>query len=128
RDESGRIDVLVWNSAPNAAKLHGDPTLDRRVELRVEGLPSTSYDGRLARVDREHSNIARHVGDDLDWPSPEQWKALRLEDRLDEDEPGRLETSGGAIELELELPMPGVARLRLDPGGDTGQHRQGVNQ
>ena len=125
RDESGRIDILVWNGALNAAKLHGDPVLARRIELRVEGLPAKAYDAQLARIDEQHSNIARHVGDDIDWPSPEQWKTLRLEDRLDEEELGRLERSAGAIVLELELPMPGVARLRLDPSADNGQQRQG---
>jgi xylan 1,4-beta-xylosidase len=128
RDVAGRIDVLVWNGALNAAKLHGDPLLDRHVRLRVEGLPSKAYDTRLARVDGMHSNIARHVGDDVDWPSPEQWKALRLEDRLDEDELGRLVPSHGVITLEIELPMPGVARLRLDPAGEITQQRQGGNQ
>jgi xylan 1,4-beta-xylosidase len=125
RGDHGRVDVLVWNGASNAAKLHGDPALDRSLELRVEGLAAAAYEGRLARIDEQHSNIASHVPPEADWPTPERWEALRHSDRLDEEPLGRLEPDGGVIELALELPMPGVARLRLEPVTDNGHDTGG---
>jgi len=111
----GRVDVLVWNGALNAAKFAGDPALARTVRLRVEGLPEERYEARLARIDERHSNIARHVPEDVDWPTEERWEALRRADRLAEEPLDDLTLHAGAAELELELPMPGVARLRLEP-------------
>jgi xylan 1,4-beta-xylosidase len=111
----GRVDVLVWNGALNAAKFRGDPALDRTVRLRLEGLQEERYDARLARIDERHSNIARHVPEGVDWPTDEQWEGLRREDRLAEEPLDDFTVHAGAAELELELPMPGVARLRLEP-------------
>jgi xylan 1,4-beta-xylosidase len=121
RDGEGRIDVLVWNGGHKAAGPHGDTSLGRTVELRIEALPAAAYRASIARVDEQHSNIARHVEEGVNWPTPEQWKELRLADKLDEEplgliEPARsIEADGGAAEIELELPMPGVIRVRLEP-------------
>ncbi|HEY3922341.1 MAG TPA: hypothetical protein VGL76_09525 [Gaiellaceae bacterium] len=125
--ENGRVDVLVWNGALNGRDVSGKRALDRKVQLRVAGLDALAYDGRLARIDSRHSNIVRHVPADIDWPSPEQWQALRRADRLDEQELGVIELDQGVVELEFELPMPGVARVRLEPRIGIGDNGKGGN-
>jgi xylan 1,4-beta-xylosidase len=115
RGDDGRVDVLLWNGALNAAKAGGDPALARTVRLRIDGLDAVAYQARLARIDESNSNIARHVAPDVDWPTREQWEALRRHDRLDERPVDDLELRRGTAELELSLPNPGVVRLRLQP-------------
>jgi xylan 1,4-beta-xylosidase len=114
RNADGRIDVLVWNGAPSAAGL-GNGLLHRTIELRIDNLPAAGYEGWVARVDEHHSNIARLPEARVDWPTPDQWKSLRLADRLDEEPLRAVETGGRAMQIELELPMPGVIRVRLEP-------------
>ena len=67
----------------------------------------------MARIDHDHSNVAGRWDASREWPSPEEWEWLRAEDRLDEEHLGELDPA----ELELRLPQPGVARLRLRPRG-----------
>lgn len=51
-----------------------------------------------------------------DWPDREAWLKLRAADRLEAAEPSRAVLArGGELELELDLPMPGVALLSLAP-------------
>ncbi|MBA2614657.1 MAG: xylan 1,4-beta-xylosidase [Actinobacteria bacterium] len=114
RHEDGTVDVLLWNGTLDHSKVDGGPLLDRRVELSVEGLDRGHYRASLARVDARHSNIAAHWGE-KPWPAEDEWGALRAADRLHE-EPVDAHVSGGVFQLELELPLPGVARLRLTPG------------
>ena len=113
--EDGSLELLVWNGTLDQGKVNGAPLLDRELDLRVEGLAAPRYTASLARVDQEHSNIARHWAGGSDWPSEEEWEQLRGHDRLDEEKLGELEAKAGAVELSLLLPMPGVARLRLTP-------------
>jgi xylan 1,4-beta-xylosidase len=52
------------------------------------------------------------------WPDQAGWWALRAADRLDQAAPASdLRAPDGTVELELELPMPGVALVRLTPAG-----------
>ena len=53
--------------------------------------------------------------DDQDWPTDEQWDALRAADRLDELEPALEVTAddAGAVRLDTELPMPSMSLLTL---------------
>ncbi|HKH31201.1 MAG TPA: hypothetical protein VKA45_09125, partial [Gaiellaceae bacterium] len=93
--------VLLWNATLDQSKVAGDPLLDRRIRLEVDGGP---YRATVARIDRDHASVAdRYRGGD--WPTEEEWAELREADRLVEE---RLD------ELELDLPMPGVARVRLE--------------
>jgi xylan 1,4-beta-xylosidase len=102
RSPRGVVQILLWNATLDQSKVGGDPLLDRRVRLEVEGGP---YRATVARIDRGHASVAdRYRGGD--WPTDAEWDELRAADRLDE-EP--LES------LELDLPMPGVARVRLEP-------------
>ncbi|MEO8897704.1 MAG: xylan 1,4-beta-xylosidase [Candidatus Dormibacter sp.] len=115
RASDGRVDLLVWNGTPNAAEHRGNPVLERTVRLRVAGLGNRTYHARLALIDEQHSNIARAFPADLLWPDPDQWKELRAHDHLAERPVDDLVIRAGSAELELQLPMPGVARLRLEP-------------
>ena len=115
RKPDGSIDVLLWNGTLNQRQAPGDPLLGRDVRLRVEALDGERYAASLARIDDSHSNLLRDSPHDRDWPSAAEWDELRRRDRLDEEGLGVLEAGGGAVEVTLALPMPGVARLRLSP-------------
>jgi xylan 1,4-beta-xylosidase len=102
RSRDGVVQILLWNATLDQSKVGGDPLLDRRIRLEVDGGP---YRATVARIDRAHASVAdRYRGGE--WPTDEEWGELRASDHLDE-EP--LEA------LELDLPMPGVARVRLEP-------------
>jgi len=101
RGDDGTLQVLLWNATLDQSKVAGDALLDRRIRLEVDGGP---YRATVARIDRDHASVAdRYRGGD--WPTEEEWAELREADRLVEE---RLD------ELELDLPMPGVARVRLE--------------
>ena len=91
-----------------------------RVEVR--GLTAgAAYDLTHERVDEHHSNVAAAWGelrdDGQDWPTDEQWGALREADRLDELEPARTVTADddGVVVVEIELPMPSMSQVVLTP-------------
>jgi len=115
RRPDGALDVLLWNGTLDQPKVEGDALLARSVRLVVDGLDDTALRVTIARVDEKHSNIARHWSGDTDWPDPAGWAALRAADRLDETDHGELLPQDGRIELTLPLPMPGIARVRLQP-------------
>jgi xylan 1,4-beta-xylosidase len=113
RNDDATIDILVWNGTNNAALADGAPRLDRQVKLSVSGLPTGSdHQVRLARIDRDHSNIAAHCPDDVEWPDETLWAHLRRSDELFEEE-----LAGGTTSFEFVLPMPGVVRVRLQDRG-----------
>ena len=118
RDGQGAVAVLVWNGTLDQGKVDGDPLLDRAVTLRVDGLADGSWRRTLHRLDAGHGNILatwRALGAP-DWPDQAGWRALRAADRLDQATPAQdLPVSGGTVELDLDLPMPGVALVRLTP-------------
>ncbi len=114
RREDG-IDLLLWNGTLEQTRAAGDALLDRELRIVVSGLRPGTYGVSLARVDEEHSNLARGRQGESDWPTAEEWEQLRSADQLDERElPPLLATEAGAPELTLRLPMPGIARLRFD--------------
>ncbi len=113
RDESGRVDLLIWNGTINTDVMTGDQRLSRKVKVTVAGLDVNAYQVTRARVDEEHSNIIRHLPRDVDWPNLEQWSELRRRDVLFEESLGSVVPAEGRVEFELFLPHPGVVRLRL---------------
>jgi xylan 1,4-beta-xylosidase len=119
RSEDGRLTVLVWNGTVDVTKAAGDPRLDRSAAIRLEGLPAAAYRLRHRRLADAHSNLARYwaeVGGGADWPSGGQWDELAARDRLDDLEaPREVEVDGGALELDVHLPMPSVSLIELDP-------------
>jgi xylan 1,4-beta-xylosidase len=115
RHGDGTVDVLLWNGGVNAELMHGDPRLDRGVQVAVHGLPAGTRQASLARIDERHSNIVRVYPSDMDWPDEDDmWQFLREWDRLDERPLPDVEPDAeGTVRFELDLPMPGVARIRL---------------
>ncbi len=115
RAPDGGIDVLVWNGTLDQSKANGDPLLDRTVKISLEGLRPGRHSVSVARVDERHSNLAARWTEEADWPDAGQWEALRAADRLDEEQLAEAGAEDGRAELVLELPMPGIARVRLRP-------------
>ncbi|MDA0174462.1 hypothetical protein OJ998_35515 [Solirubrobacter taibaiensis] len=105
RGADGTIDVLLWNGTLDQSKADGDPLLDR--DVLVDGLPAGRVD--VARVDAEHSNLARHWPGERPWPTADELEALREVDQLD------VETIDVDGKVALKLPMPGIIRLRWSP-------------
>ncbi|WP_028067178.1 GH39 family glycosyl hydrolase [Solirubrobacter soli] len=104
RGADGAIDVLLWNGTLDQEKAGGDPLLDRTVT--ITGLPAGH--ATLARVDATHSNLAAHWHAQRPWPTETELAELRAADRLHVEDLG--DVTG---EVTIELPMPGIARLRL---------------
>jgi xylan 1,4-beta-xylosidase len=115
RHGDGTVDVLLWNGTVNAELMHGDPRLARLVRLEVDELEASSYDAALARVDSAHSNILAGYPTDVDWPDDTLWKQLHEADRLDERQLPPVAPQQGRADFEVDLPQPGVARIRLSP-------------
>ena len=116
RHDDGTIDVLVWNGTCNAELMNGDPRLARQVSVSVSGLSADRYQVELARVDAEHSNILRAAPEGLEWPDEQQMAALIAADTLYTEALPELEPTSGSGSVELDLPQPGVARIRLRGG------------
>ena len=105
RKPDGTIDVLLWNATLDQTKAAGDPQLDR--EIVIEGI---SGHATLARVDETHSNIARHWHGERPWPTETELAELRAADVLDVEDLGSIDGN-----VSIQLPMPGIARLRIAP-------------
>jgi xylan 1,4-beta-xylosidase len=115
RSASGTVGVLAWNGTLDHGKVSGASTLDRRVALRVEGLPGERYELRQWRVDATHNNVAANWHG-AGWPAQAEWARLAAADRLVEFAPARLlAPADGAVSLEVDLPMPAIAYLELSP-------------
>ena len=115
RHDDGHVDVLVWNGTINAALMGGDPRLDRNVRLTVTGLGDTEHKVRLARIDKQHSNVVAECPPDVQWPDEALWAHLRAHDELYEESLPDIAAEQHVAELHFALPMPGVARIRLLP-------------
>lgn len=115
RHENGTVDVLVWNGTANVALQAGDRRLDRRVVINVSGLGSAGYQASLALVDAQHSNIVARCPADVIWPDKTLWASLRAADQLYEEPLADVSPRAGTASFDLDLPMPGVARIRLTP-------------
>jgi xylan 1,4-beta-xylosidase len=117
RHDDGTIDVLVWNGTVNVDLQAGDPRLDRHVAISVAGLDGADYLASLARVDEQHSNIVTRCPPEVTWPDETLWARLRSGDRLHSERLPDVRPDRGTARFDLDLPMPGVARIRLSPAG-----------
>jgi xylan 1,4-beta-xylosidase len=118
RDDDGRVALLIWNTAVDSTQADGNPLLDRRITIQIEGLNAGAYRSSHRRVDRQHSNLAAtwEAMDGGEWPTEEQWVALRAANQLEELEPERLvESNEGALALQIDMPMPAISLLELEP-------------
>jgi xylan 1,4-beta-xylosidase len=113
--DDGTVDMLVWNGTVNAALLSGDPRLDRRIRLTVDGLAPGGYRVSLARIDEDHSNVVALCPTDVEWPDDTVWARLRAHDQLSEAALPDIPAGGAPARFDFPLPMPGVARIRLSP-------------
>lgn len=120
--DSGEVSVLLWNLTLDQSKAAGSASLSRDVSVEVRGLaPGASYLLQHDRVDEHHSNIASLWGrlrePGQDWPTEEQWGALRDADRLQQLETDRLihADDAGVVTVEVVLPMPSISQLTLRP-------------
>jgi xylan 1,4-beta-xylosidase len=118
RHDDGTIDVLLWNGTINADLLAGDPALDRHVKVTVTGLDALDYRLDVAAIDASHSNIETYCPPDVEWPDAALWTALREHDQLHELHLPDVTPVNGTARIDVELPMPGVARIRLMNGRD----------
>ena len=115
RDTSGRVDVLVWNIAPDARTYQGRDDLAREVTVRVDGLTGSSYAVEVARVDNAHSSLCAHVDEDLVWPDDAEWERLRGLDGLHTETAADAVPADGSWSTAVTVPMPGIVRVRLTP-------------
>jgi xylan 1,4-beta-xylosidase len=83
------------------------------VRLTINGLDADSYQVQLARVDEGHSNVVAHCPAGVTWPDEELWAHLRHHDGLYQERLPDARAVGGTARLEFDLPMPGIARIRL---------------
>jgi xylan 1,4-beta-xylosidase len=116
RHDDGSVDVLLWNGTINADLMAGTPVLDRHVKLTLTGLDPTLDRVDLALIDSSHSNIASRCPADVEWPDAALWTELRANDHLYEHHLGNITPVNGTASVDLELLMPGVARIRLTKG------------
>jgi xylan 1,4-beta-xylosidase len=120
---TGRLAIALWNGTLDQSKTEGaDGLLDRTVELAITGLRHDHYQLTHWRIDDDHSNIAttwQAMSQGRDWPTDQEWEALRAADRLDRLTPDReLVAEGGTVEIRFGLPMPAVSLLELIPVDD----------
>jgi len=115
RHADGRVDVLVWNGTIDQTKQRGAAILDRHLEVVLAGLPAAGYDVEVARVDEAHSNLRARWSGEQAWPDAEQWRELAEQDRLDVAAAPAVTPVDGTASLAVDLPMPGVVRVRLTP-------------
>ncbi|MBY5164161.1 GH39 family glycosyl hydrolase [Salsipaludibacter albus] len=116
RHDDGTIDVLLWNGTLDQTRVDGDDALCRRVEVHLPALDGPRR-VTIARVDDHHSNVTTRYDRDDGWPTDDQWADLAAADVLDEREaaPAELSRDDADLVVTLDLPMPGVARVRVSP-------------
>jgi xylan 1,4-beta-xylosidase len=106
RHEDGRLAVLLWTSTLDQSKRDGDPALARRIRLTIEGAAGRPV--TVTRLDRDHGDIttlAAALGV-ADWPTDEQWAALRSADSLT--------VEPATTTAELLLPQPGAVLIEVE--------------
>jgi xylan 1,4-beta-xylosidase len=125
RHDDGTIDVLIWNGTVNAELMSGAPRLQRTAQVSVTGLAGHGYGARMARIDNQHSNILAGYPEDTAWPDDELWRALHARDRLHEQDIAPVPAGQASARFEVDVPMPGVVRIRLTPPGVEGVEKEG---
>ncbi|WP_432542396.1 GH39 family glycosyl hydrolase [Kineococcus sp. SYSU DK002] len=113
-DAAGRVTVLVWRHTDDQYRTADTPLA---VDLRVEGLTGTAYSLTHHRIDATHSNahtVWAGQGRPQD-PTPEQIAAVKQRQGLEELEPARAVEVDGTFSAVVELPLPSVSMLVLEP-------------
>jgi len=114
------ISILIASLVSSQSLSTGVPELARRVFLNIEGLDSgKTYSAKIERIDKDHSNVRGAwlgMGSPV-WPNPDQLKSLHQNDGLFSAEWPQpiVASASGQASVEIELRMPGVARIALTP-------------
>ncbi|WP_456844212.1 GH39 family glycosyl hydrolase [Cellulomonas sp. P5_C6] len=110
RDDD-RVAVALWNGTLDQTKVDGSAELARTVRVVLDGVPDGSWVVRESRVDADHSNIAAvwaSMSGGADWPTDEQWSALRAADVL-----SVTERPWDGTDVTVELPNPSIVLVEL---------------
>ena len=114
-DAKGRVTVLVWRHTDDQYRTDEGAT---PVDVTVNGLAGTDYSVSHHRIDADHSNahtawVAQGSPQD---PSEDQLAAVKARQGLEELEPvRRQEVAGGTFTTRLDLPLPSVSMIVLEP-------------
>lgn len=115
RDDDGRLAVLVWRHTDDQYQRDDESCV---VEISVAGLEDGQHVLRHHRIDETHSNahtVWRELGSPQ-VPTAEELEAIKARQGLEELEPERHVTAtGGTIRMTIELPLPSVSLLTLEP-------------
>lgn len=110
RDDD-RVAVALWNGTLDQTKVDGSAELARTARVVLDGVPDGSWVVRESRVDADHSNIAAvwaSMSGGADWPTDEQWSALRAADVL-----SVTERPWDGTDVTVELPNPSIVLVEL---------------
>jgi xylan 1,4-beta-xylosidase len=111
----GRVAVLVWRHADDQYAEDDAPTV---VDLQVGGLPPGAWTLQHWRIDRDHSNshtVWQGVGAPQD-PTAEQLATITQRQGLERfADDARVTADGGALTLQVQLPLPSLSLLVLVP-------------
>ena len=116
RHDDGSLTILVWNHTLDQRKAAGEASLARTVRLQLDGVAAGTT-ATLTRLDADHGDVTTlaaklGVGD---WPTDEQWEALRAADTLTAEPATLAEGPEGAV-LEVALGQPSAVLLRVVTG------------
>ena len=116
RHDDGSLTILVWNHTLDQRKAAGEASLARTVRLQLDGVAAGTT-ATLTRLDADHGDVTTlaaklGVGD---WPTDEQWEALRAADTLTAEPATLAEGPGGAV-LEVALGQPSAVLLQVANG------------
>ncbi len=115
RSSSGTVAILVWRHTDDQHQ-RDDTSAD--VAVDVAGLDADAYVLSHLRIDAEHSNshTAWVAAGSPQLPTKDQLAAIRERQGLHELEPPRrVEAHGSGLRLDVQLPLPAVSLLLLEP-------------
>jgi xylan 1,4-beta-xylosidase len=110
RDDD-RVAVALWNGTLDQGLVDGSDALARTARVVLDGVAPGRWVVRESRIDADHSNIAAvwsSLSDGADWPTDEQWTALRAADRL-----SVTERLWDGTPISVDLPNPSIVLVEL---------------
>jgi xylan 1,4-beta-xylosidase len=115
KDDDGTVAVLVWRHTDDQYQTDDKET---PVELRVTGLDAARYSVTHFRIDASHSNahtVWQSLGSPQD-PTDEQLLTIKERQGLEQlTEPAEMSPTEGSVSMQVDLPLPSVSLLVLQP-------------
>jgi xylan 1,4-beta-xylosidase len=115
RSAKGAVAVLVWRHTDDQYQTDEQTA---RVAVEVAGLDASDYTLQHYRIDATHSNahsVWRDLGSSQD-PTEDELSAIKARQGLENFEPVRdVRPDDGTLVLALDLPLPSVSLLVLEP-------------